>query len=209
MNARALRSCGTCGRDFEPRIRAGYTQRFCSLKCSAAARPPPRAKVLPLQQRFANLHTKPDGKACWNWQGAIMSTGYGSFMLDGRRRPGRRSQLAHRVAWALHVGPIPPGLCVLHECDNRRCVNPKHLFLGTNTDNVRDMVAKGRHLAGRVAAGVKNRGEQNPNAKLSALAVRDILSGSQPAVETAQAYGVHPATVRALRSGRGWSWFSG
>jgi hypothetical protein len=75
---------------------------------------------------------------CWEWAGARNSDGYGkSYAGSGYR-------MAHRVAWESSFGPIPDGLFVLHRCDNPPCVRPDHLFLGTNTDNVRDSVAKGR-----------------------------------------------------------------
>lgn len=73
---------------------------------------------------------------CVEWAGLRFRDGYG--------RVG--SKQAHRVAWEQTYGPIPEGLFVLHRCDNRPCVNPEHLFLGTNTDNMQDMVAKGRHV---------------------------------------------------------------
>jgi len=80
---------------------------------------------------------------CWLWTGSKMSSGYGSFNFYGN------VQLAHRVSWILKYGPIPigydfHGTCVLHKCDTKLCVNPDHLFLGTNADNVADMLAKGR-----------------------------------------------------------------
>jgi hypothetical protein len=83
----------------------------------------------------------PDG--CWPWQGYIGTWGYGQMWAE------RATQLAHRVAWDLAVGPIPAGMSVLHRCDNRPCCNPSHLFLGTHTDNVRDMAAKERDWQSR------------------------------------------------------------
>src|SRR6185312_3528319 len=76
-------------------------------------------------------------ETCWLWTGAGNSNGYGVF------RSGKMGT-AHRFSWELHNGPIPEGLCVLHRCDVRRCINPEHLFLGTKGDNLKDMYAKGR-----------------------------------------------------------------
>lgn len=83
------------------------------------------------------------GSGCWEWQGTRTAQGYGGFRIGGTMRK------AHRVAWELTHGPIPPGAgphgtCVLHRCDNPGCVRPDHLFLGTNRDNARDREAKGR-----------------------------------------------------------------
>jgi hypothetical protein len=79
---------------------------------------------------------------CWEWQASKNCHGYGRFNLEGRAHGARG---AHVVAWMLTHGPVPDGLCVLHRCDNPGCVNPNHLFLGTHTDNMRDMVNKNRH----------------------------------------------------------------
>jgi hypothetical protein len=88
-------------------------------------------------------------RACWNWTAGCFNhprggTSYGCFYLGSRTDGTRKMHPAHRVAYELSVGAVPPGMKVLHKCDNPRCVNPAHLFLGTQRQNVDDMVAKGR-----------------------------------------------------------------
>jgi hypothetical protein len=79
---------------------------------------------------------------CWTWSAAKDRDGYGWFKRAGKQ------VYAHRVSWTLHHGEIPAGLFVLHKCDNPSCVRPEHLFLGTNLDNVRDALSKGRMAVG-------------------------------------------------------------
>ena len=94
-------------------------------------------------------------ESCWVWYGAKCSHGYGNFW------DGVKYTSAHRFSWTIHNGCIPEGKSVLHACDNSLCVNPDHLFIGTQTDNIRDMIRKGR----RGYTGMK--GEKNPKSVLT------------------------------------------
>lgn len=90
-------------------------------------------------ETFWSKVTKTDG--CWTFQTA--GYGYANMVTHGPNNP--RVVKAHRFSWTLHNGQVPPGLRVCHHCDNPPCVRPDHLFLGTDADNMRDKVAKGRH----------------------------------------------------------------
>jgi hypothetical protein len=126
-------------------------------------------------------------KSCWIWRGAISSSGYGSFWFQNR---GWKS---HRVAFALSRGNLLPGLLVLHKCDNPLCVRPDHLFLGTNLDNNRDMISKGRRVYG--------------NAKLTTRQVQQIkslLSKGYSQKQVRLKFHISSALVSNIANGRRW-----
>lgn len=129
---------------------------------------------------------------CWEWIGCQDTKGYGFLNVASR------TLRAHRLSWEIHNGPFDQSLCVLHSCDNRCCVNPAHLFLGTQADNMADMNAKGRHCRGQ---GVKN-------AKLTPDAVREIRSARQsgvPVYELMKTYSISRNHVRLVAIGKMWS----
>lgn len=105
----------------------------------------------------------------------------------------------HRVAWELVNGPIPGGLHVLHRCDNRKCQNPAHLFLGTNSDNIADKVAKGR----------APKGADNAASKLTAEQIGRILADPRLHREIALEFGIHRAQVSIIKRGKTWKHLSG
>ena len=127
---------------------------------------------------------------CWEWTGTLKFDGYGLM-----RHPVKYVG-AHRISYEIFRGPIPDGMQVLHRCDNRKCINPGHLFLGTNADNVADKVKKGRQR--------RHRGESNPNSKLSIDDVSLIRSSSETGIELARKYGVTRTCISDIRTGKTW-----
>ena len=130
-------------------------------------------------------------KGCWTWIASCRNkSGYGQFKFRGTM------YLAHRVSYILHVGEIPNGKLVCHTCDNRLCVNPKHLFLGTVLTNNHDCISKGRD--------VHARGEANGRNKLSNSDVRLIRASDKSDMDLAKLLGVSKSHVGNIRSRRCW-----
>lgn len=150
-------------------------------------------KGLPAKERF-NRQYKINGE-CWEWSSAIDRDGYGRFSAELH---GVSYQKAHRYSWALHNGKqVPDGMSVCHSCDNRKCVNPAHLWIGTNEENMLDKIAKGRHR--------NLRGEDHPDSILTEIQVLSILADARPHTVLAQEYGVHAQTISSIKTRKSWA----
>lgn len=141
----------------------------------------------PLQRFHCSYLVRNDG--CWIWIKAIKKSGYGQFAFNSKIR-----MYAHRASYKLLVGGIPKGLCVLHKCDVRNCVNPEHLFLGTQKENIQDMVKKGRRHD-RHEAGVK----------LTWDKVEKIRKSDKSQLKLAAEYGVSQPTISHIKNFRTWN----
>jgi hypothetical protein len=148
-------------------------------------------------KRFWSKIQRGDVDGCWIWIAGLDKYGYGHFWLNGRKTQ------AHRVSWIFQNGDIPGGMCVCHKCDNRRCVNPRHLFLGTRADNNKDCNNKGR----RKNTGQRP-GEQNTQSKLTELDIKAIRQLYQDRNfsqrEIADRYGVSQFTISQIVRRKKW-----
>lgn len=155
-----------------------------------------REKIL---RNFLRRIDKTD--SCWLWKASKTAAGYANITTykNGRAFMG----IGSRVSWELFRGPIPEGLCVLHTCDIRHCVNPEHLFLGTKRDNSDDMIRKGR------AKHVGLKGPANPCSKLSWKQARQIRSlyetGDFPQRFLAKIYQVSLSVIQAVIDNRSYT----
>ena len=148
-------------------------------------------RALPLAEKFWSGVEMIPFHPCWEWNRCLVN-GYGVIRHRGT------TLRAHRISYELHKGAIPPGehrgaTCVLHSCDNRSCVNPDHLFLGTQAENVHDMIIKGRARHAR--------GERNGKAKLTARDVRRIrllAAGGVVYGQLASRFGVCTTNIGAI-----------
>lgn len=145
-----------------------------------------------LEERFWAKVDKRGPDECWPWLGYIMPNGYGQTSLGGKHI------YAHRTSWMLSGRDIPFGMCVLHKCDFRRCVNPAHLWIGSVADNDRDRDEKG-HTA---------KGEQGGMAKLTTaevLQIRALSKDGVPGIVLSNQFNVSRATICRTIHRRCWS----
>lgn len=144
-------------------------------------------------QRFHESYIPEPNSGCWIWDRCYFKFhGYGLFFAAGKNKK------AHRISWEVFNSPIPQGMLVCHKCDNRACVNPDHLFLGTHKDNNADRATKRRSLIG----------EKHHKAKLTEDDVREILWFRKNTKETtrsiANIYGVCQRTIVSIGIGENW-----
>ena len=147
-----------------------------------------------LKLRIRGGYVVDDLTGCWNWTRSTIGKGYGQCNVRHMKE-----RFAHRVSYMAFNGVIPPDTDVLHTCDNRLCVNPSHLFLGTKKDNAQDMKAKGRHLYG----------ERNTEAVLTEVKVLEIhrlyRAGDISTYRLADMFGVRQGTIWKILQGHRWA----
>jgi len=150
-------------------------------------------------ERFIPKVNKTD--TCWLWTGHISKEGYGKFSL--RKNNVRVETLAHRISWIIHNGPIPDGMCVLHDCpggDNPACCNPDHLWRGTDLDNHKDREEKGR--------GNQPKGEKNGQSKLTESQVIELRRRYRKNCATFKQlgieFGISATTAESIVKGKIW-----
>jgi hypothetical protein len=161
---------------------------------------------IPLEVRFWSKVQK--GEGCWEWTGHTTPHGYGMICMGGHKG---KNVTTHRVSYMLHHGAIPSRACVLHKCDNRKCVRPDHLYLGTQADNVRDMYQRNRQPKNdRVALMLKTPtiGSMNGSAKLTEGDVQEIRQRSTgrrgEAHRFAEEFGVNAMSIYKVLKGKTW-----
>jgi len=143
-------------------------------------------KVKRLKKYFDKYADKRRGNGCWGWKGTLLE-GRGRLSYD------KKQIQAHRASWMIYKGPIPEGMYVCHTCDNEVCTNPRHLFLGSCADNIRDMFKKGRSV----------------KAKLTVKDVKEIrcaLLCGQTGSELAAKYGVDKMTISDIKLLKTWTY---
>lgn len=149
----------------------------------------------PVEERFWPKVDKRGPGECWPWKAARDEHGYG--MISSGGHSGRLLR-AHRISYEIHIGEVPADRRVLHRCDNPPCCNPKHLFLGTQAENMADMVRKGRSASG----------ERHSQAKLTAADVEEIrrllAAGELSQDEIGARFGIAGTTVSQINTGKRW-----
>ena len=174
--------CEKCGRRYERTPAVAKKSRFCSSACRIAA--VAAENIRPISKRFWEKVDRRGGpSSCWLWTAGCFADGYGAVSVDGK------PQRAPRIAYELEKGTIPDGLHIRHTCDNPKCVNPKHLVVGTVADNMADKVARGR---------------QSRTIKITDQQVAEIRASTDSHDALSTRYGVSKGLISLIRGKRGY-----
>lgn len=180
------RNCDYCGKHY-----IGRGQYFCSNKCRR------NSEIKDIHTEFLERVNIPDLFSCWEWISSKTRKGYGIFWYHNIRKT------AHRISYELYKGEIPKGLCVCHKCNNSSCVNPAHLYAGTNQDNMNDKVKASRQS--------HSFGERSGTAKLTekqVLEIFELIKNNVSFKDIAKKYNIKPTSVSNFNIGIGWKHLS-
>lgn len=180
-------NCPRCQRElWKTPYEAKKKTHYCSKECKNET---PLIRLL----KHCRKHQGTEPTECWLYERHMNEDGYGQIKVDGK------TTRANRTSWVLHRGDIPPGMLVLHKCiGTRACVNPDHLYLGDQLQNVKDCMDQGRK--------VTRRGDDNPISILTEAQVREIkpLKGVIPSVELAVKYKCSRSAIHNIWYGHNW-----
>jgi len=190
-NKQGYRICAACQRASLAKSREKARARRSQAREDNDGMLPVANALKKAEARFHDSYTRNEYDECWPWHGSFLSTGYGRFNILGTTIP------APRAMRLLISGDLPPSVLVCHTCDNRRCVNPYHLFLGSVQDNVDDMIRKGRKVV--------RRGSTSLKAKIREDDVHSIRQSKESAADLARKYGVTPGAVWHIRQRHTWA----
>lgn len=185
------KTCSVCGSSFTRNPSYGKAQwartKYCGRKCAGAARSEQLGKLRPaLVDKFRSFFTP--GNGCWNWTGTIDGYGYGVIDYSGKR------YRAHVLALEFDGRPVGGGMVARHKCDNPKCVNPEHLEVGTQRQNVYDAIARGRFP----------RGERSGQSKLTENDVKEIRTSDGSNTQLSIKFGVTRQAIGRIRRGETW-----
>jgi len=145
------------------------------------------------KEKILNNYKLEVSTGCHVWKNYLYPVGYGQVKFQGK------DYLVHRLVYEFTHGPIPDGMYICHKCDRRACMNPDHLFIGTQKDNIQDMLSKGR----------ESRGEERWNVKLTegqVIEIRELLKEGNTQRKIAKEFGVSQMAVSHINTGLSWGW---
>lgn len=175
------------------------TKHYARIRLTGTIDPGPKAQA-PIEERFKRHFFQGEADVCWLWTGTLNHSGYGLIAV-GTKSAGQL--LAHRVSWTIANGEMPEGKwVVMHSCDRPACVNPKHLRLGTQAENLQDMRAKDRGFGGFSVAPIQ--GDKHHSAKFTEAQVREIRASTENSTLMAKRLGVNRASIIKIRARVTW-----